>query len=188
MSCSGAGCYVGVNSAWFGSNGSTVSATARVLVPGSGQYRLRYRIRNDGGPPNSWQVRIGSVDNSFSTMVLESFEDSDSFDWTERELPFSLPLTPVVTLTFEARQVCQGDHNPPSSACLDSPVLIYYSMTFPLVPTENSRGLWTTVEVGFATLIFVQRPPYVRVKLINRVASSCLASTASQSKTAIACG
>lgn len=111
----------------FGSNGTTNSATAGVLVPGGGLYRLRYRLKNGAGPPNSWQARIDSIDNAFSAIELESFADSVFFDWTERELPFSLPEgTAVIRLTFEARQVCEGDH-------LHNPAPVFITLSLPVL-------------------------------------------------------
>lgn len=114
-SCYGDLCYLLGSFAGFGAIGTTSNATALVSVPSGGQYKLLYTLQNGAGPPNSWQARIGSIDNSFSTIILESLTDAPDFYYTERELPFSLPDgTAAISLTFEARQVCQGpqgDHH-----------------------------------------------------------------------------
>lgn len=91
-----------------------------VSVPGGGQYRLLYSLKNDGihdgSFTNSWQARITAIDNSFPAIVLEYLQDSDSFGWTGRELPFSLPEgTAAIRLTFEFRQVRSG---PPDDGAL----------------------------------------------------------------------
>lgn len=113
-SCSGDGClFLGDMAMLKGSRNPQI-ATAEVSVPGGGQYRLLYRLKNDGGPPNFWQARISSVDNSFPATILESLKDRQSFDWTDRELSFSLPEgTTAISLTFKFRQVRQSPSNSP---------------------------------------------------------------------------
>eukprot|EP00884_Botryococcus_braunii_P006086 jgi/Botrbrau1/15479/Bobra.43_2s0099.1 len=85
--------------------GRVTRVSTGVSVPGGGPYRLVYRLRNEGGPTNSWQAVIGSVDSSFSDMTVEFINNSNAFDWTYRELPFLLPPgTTTITLTFGGRQ------------------------------------------------------------------------------------
>lgn len=106
--CNGPGCLPQDSYLEFASTGgTTTSATAVVSVPGGGQYRLIYYLAHAGGSPNSFESRIGSVDGSFTSMVLESLTDSPEFrNFASRELPFVLPDgTQAVTLTFMAQQV-----------------------------------------------------------------------------------
>lgn len=58
-------------------------------------------------PPNSWSAAIISMDDSFASIVLENLINSDPFDYTLRELEFSVPAeTRAVTLTFTVTHVC----------------------------------------------------------------------------------
>lgn len=123
LSCAGAGpirfasqcwscvvvsfCYFNEDSAGLGTYNRRInSATATVSVPGGGQYRLLYRLSNGAGPPNYWEARIESIDNSFTSIELEKLTDSASFNWRGRELPFRLPEgTAAIRLAFDFQQV-----------------------------------------------------------------------------------
>lgn len=147
-SCFGEYCFLDGDSASLGPFGTTSIAVARVSVPGGGQYRLRYRLKNGGGLSNSWQARIASIDGSFPTIVLESLTNSYLFDWTARELPFSLPGgTAAVSLTFEARQVRQrphGDNHHLMLSFAGSVNNVCACQNIQLAVTGNAHWLWTT--------------------------------------------
>jgi hypothetical protein len=122
VGCAGQGPYSFNDSCWscianncifhngyveFGPFGTTGNLSTMVTVSGGGPYQLAYRLTNEGGgPPISWRAIIGSLDGSFSPIVLDTLTNSSSFYYEERTLPFELPKgTKAITLTFEARQV-----------------------------------------------------------------------------------
>lgn len=74
--------------------------------PGGGAYSLSYEYANQQGIPNSFKVIIGSVDGSFSPIVLDPLTDAPRFNWIWREFAFNVPEgTSTITLTFEVRKV-----------------------------------------------------------------------------------
>jgi hypothetical protein len=109
--CYGSCCQYTGEFAKFGGIGSTNSLKTSVIVPGGGKYALAHELFNGGLQPNSWQSVIGWVNASFGPIVLESFTDAPAFNFTYRELPFSVPEgTTAITVNLEGRQVSALDH------------------------------------------------------------------------------
>lgn len=96
--------------------GSTAAVTTTVTVPGGGPYKLAYQLYNSGGHKvNSWQAIIEPLDGPwFSPIVLDTLFNAPAFNWTARELPFSLPPgTKSIALAFQARNVSPGNPHCP---------------------------------------------------------------------------
>eukprot|EP00884_Botryococcus_braunii_P000984 jgi/Botrbrau1/10887/Bobra.0025s0064.1 len=111
---------------------------ARVLVPGGGQYRLAYSLRNEGGPENSWQALISSIDGSFPSITLGALIDSDPFPRTSFEFPFTLPAgTEIFILTFEARNDVDWWYVDSVTVLLGPSSTLAVSVSSPMSPTHD---------------------------------------------------
>eukprot|EP00884_Botryococcus_braunii_P018301 jgi/Botrbrau1/5154/Bobra.0172s0026.1 len=127
-SCVGDYCDLYGASARLGAVGTTSNLTTRLLTPGGGVYRLKYRLQLAEGGPGSWRSVISSTDGSFPPIILESFDNLFDYNWVPmRELAFNIPSrTRAIDLTFVARHdtdywyvdsatVLIGFPSPPSS-------------------------------------------------------------------------
>eukprot|EP00884_Botryococcus_braunii_P018303 jgi/Botrbrau1/5156/Bobra.0172s0028.1 len=110
-SCVGDYCDLYETSARLGAVGTTSNLTTRLLTPGGGVYRLKYRLQPTAGTPNSWRAVIGSTDGTFPPVVLESFDNIFpyyvDYNWMPmRELVFNIPSrTRAIDVTFVGRHV-----------------------------------------------------------------------------------
>jgi hypothetical protein len=103
--CAGS-CQLNEDYARLGSVGYAANLSTTVTVPGGGPYRLAYTLSLDDGQPNAWRAVVGSVDGTFTSLVLEALVDAPGFPPTARQLSFSIPDgTTAVTLTLAGRHV-----------------------------------------------------------------------------------
>jgi hypothetical protein len=67
--------------------------------------RIEYYLANDGGPKNSWETAIMTLNGPAYSMVFDTYTDANKFPSTYRIFSFQIPAgSTSMELRFRGRQ------------------------------------------------------------------------------------